>query len=115
GMDHWATASFTNPLAERFQHGIIRFLAAEPFDTLPANYCQIRTPASRLLERINECCLPDPRLPVTKTTCRCPSNVLLSASPNLVRALSRPTISLVALVVTSEAAEAISSCTGAIN
>src|SRR6476661_8422570 len=62
-MDHRATAIFTNPLAERFQHGIIRFLAAEPFHTLPANYSQIRTPASCLLERINECCLPDPRLP----------------------------------------------------
>jgi len=35
--------------------------------------------------------------PVTKRTCRCPSSVLVSASPNLVKALSRPTILLVAL------------------
>src|SRR5262249_30858782 len=62
-MDHGVPASFTNPLAERFQHRIVRFLAAEPFDTLPANYSQIRTPASRLLERINERGLPDSRLP----------------------------------------------------
>src|SRR5882762_6759506 len=61
-MDHAAAIRITNPLAECFQHGVVRFLAAETLDALPANYAQIRAAGSRLMKRINEGCLSDPRL-----------------------------------------------------
>jgi len=59
GLDHLATASFTGPLAEGFQHGVIRFLAAEPSTHARERLLNSHV-GQRLLERINERCLPIP-------------------------------------------------------
>jgi hypothetical protein len=61
-MDHGAAARVTDPLAERFQHRVVRFLPSETLDTLPADDSQIRAAGRYLLKCINEGRLSDARL-----------------------------------------------------
>jgi hypothetical protein len=49
-------------LADRFEHRIIRFLAAETLDTLSANHAEIRSPGSGLMKLVNKGGLSDTRL-----------------------------------------------------